>query len=122
MRLDELPESTRQAYECIRQATTFALGPAGVAGTLLPEKKCCDQLIGDPRGIELFQLLLDEGTPAAKAFALYGLYTIDRPVYTSVVERYRHDPTSVLQLLGCIGGKVPLSRIVHEIEGEPVTG
>ncbi len=63
MDLSQLSDSIRAAYEILLNPTFFALGPVTNAGVTSQGELALDLLLVDPRGAELFKLILAEGSP-----------------------------------------------------------
>ena len=113
----QLADSTRNAYETLLKPVFFALGPVGSGGDTSQGEIALDHLLIDPRGAELFKLILEHGSREGKLYALVGLRVLDRSAYLQAVSRFRDDQTPVVTMSGGMRGPFPMADVIRQLEG-----
>jgi hypothetical protein len=100
----------------LRQASSFALGGVGVAGTMSEGERALRQVLKEAdAGARLERLLPDASAPG-QLYLLLGLRARDRSAYQRALARYGQRDTKVQTMRGCILQEESFRSLVKEID------
>ena len=101
-----------ERLEALRTATTVALGPVGIAATVLPATQAYFDLADarDPGLRKALERLVSKATPAGKVYAARLLSELDPPAGRKAWQRLARDRTPVSTFSGCIMGQTTLAE------------
>jgi len=94
----------------------FAFGGIGVAGTTSEGEVAFREIYDRPSATDDFLKLLNSGNPQAKCYALVALRGLNPQVYSSKIEEYKKDKTTVTTIGGCMIAVFPMSSVATNIE------
>jgi hypothetical protein len=103
-------------YESVKNAPEFAIGGIGVAGTLSPSELALREVRDGPRAEEQLRKLLNEGSPAGRLYALYGLRQLGVSDYDRLAEPYRSNHSRVKHIQGCMISEDETASVVKWID------
>jgi hypothetical protein len=109
---NQLIDEGKKAYDTLVVAKRFedvAIGYAGHPSVLV---KAYRELLKQPQADVAFKSLLKEATLPGQLYALCGVYYTDHSFFLTVIEKYKNRSDYVGTLFGCIGGDIPVSKIV----------
>jgi len=109
-------------HDDLARAELFAFGGVGFAGITSEGEKDFHRVLTEPNPIGLFAWVAGHGKPAARIYALVGLYRLDRATYEALKASVKG--LSVPTMSGCIGGLITgeeaLRNIERGIHGRPL--
>ncbi len=110
----EQVEEIEAAFDRLREATVFAAHGVGYAGTIPPEHADVRMLVAAPNASNRLQELVRIGSPAAKLYAMAGLWRVDRNAFRAAVSKYRESNLIVEFGQGCIIMQYRLHKIIGD--------
>jgi hypothetical protein len=100
----------------LRNASSFALGGIGVAGTMSAGERALREVLQKPDLPSRLEKLATEASPAGQLYALLGLRTRDRAAYARVLEKLQKTDATVETARGCILQRESFRDLLKEIE------
>lgn len=110
------------AYQTLIKAGMFSVGGVGIAGTVTDSEIACRTLMKTAAPGPLFSRILEEGTPAAKMFALCGLYYKSPETFAKVAATYRKSRATFEYAAGCMIMKTTLEDQMRNLEAKRFDG
>lgn len=113
---------TREAaFEILLRTSSFSATGVGATGEeIMPQVYAFKTIAQRPDASVAFQDLLNRAQPAGKAYALCGLYLVDRPTFDRVVPAQRTSEATLSLCSGCTGQTVRLGEVVQSVSPEAV--
>ena len=110
------------AYKTLLKAGTFSVGGVGIAGTITDSEIACRTLMKSAAPGPVFSKVLEEGTPAAKMFALCGLYYKSPETFAKVAATYRKSRETFQYAAGCIIMNATIEDEMRNLEAKRFDG
>jgi len=107
--------SAQNAGERLCSVNVFAFGGIGVAGVMSDGEGAYRYIWTCPEASAIFTSVLEEGTPAAKLYALCGLRTLEPDLFSQHARKLSKENPVVTTLQGCIGDHKKAATIVRRI-------
>ena len=104
------------AYNAVKSARMFAIGGVGITGVTSNEELALRKIRDTPDAQEQLRRLLNEGTPAGKMYALFGLKQLGASDYDSLAKPYLENKTPVRRIQGCIISDAQTADVVSWID------
>ncbi|MEZ4262069.1 MAG: hypothetical protein R3B36_23520 [Polyangiaceae bacterium] len=109
--------STRHAYEDLLASDAFESIHVGPGASPSGSGLALTWLLESPEGKAALHAVLARGTPAAKLYALVGLYFVDPGAYEDAARDVAASTAEVRTLDGCLGGRTSLREAVFAPSG-----
>jgi hypothetical protein len=103
-------------YEKLLQTKIFALGGVGYAGIISEGETLTRKFLPQKGAMVTFMSLLENGTPEAKLYAIWGLRKLNGRASKASFDEYRNLSTMVNRMSGCERFSEKFSESVKEIE------
>ncbi|GEM_PF-5476223 len=100
----------------LEKADVFAIGPVGYAGTISESEIFARRILSQPTADAAFQTILQNGSMAAKMYALWALRKIHGRESTKYFAEFQNSSLEVQTMSGCMRGNEKVSDVVKEIE------
>lgn len=94
------PDAWR-AMKKLKEAKTFSFGGVGFAGSIPDREKQFFRILQSPRSHIVFKKLYDEGTNAAKAYAVAGLIQSDDGEKDKCIKKFKDSKLVINTMSGC---------------------
>lgn len=101
-------------YARVKEAAIFAVGPVGFAGVRSQTDRDLRMLMQDPASLQWLEKLYAEGTPAAKAYALFGFYKL-QPGRFHLLRAQTPSQMPLKRMTGCLIFESTLGSVIDEI-------
>jgi hypothetical protein len=108
---DKLPDEV----QALGKATLFAFGGVGYAGTISPGEKLYRKVLESPQALLYFRMIVVQGTPEAKLYALCGIHTLDKERFEGHATSLKKADPTVTTMSGCSMLPKPASKVIWEI-------
>ncbi len=97
------------------KAGQFAFGGVGFAPTISDGEKAYNEIVASPTAKGDFEKAFHYGTPVAKAYALVGLFQLDRAKFDALSAEFRKQNATVSTMTGCVVSPIKATQVVNEI-------
>lgn len=104
------------ADSILRNATSFAMGGVGVAGTMSQGERALREVLKKSDAVVRLESMLPQASPAGQLYALLGLRARDRNAYKQALMKYGEGDASVQTMRGCILRKESFAALINQID------
>ena len=107
--------SREVAFEILLKTSGFSSGGTGASGsTIKPQIHAFKTIARQPDAAIAFNDLLRRARPAGKAYALCGLYEVDRKAFEQISPGYSRSTATLTEWSGCTGRTIALGEMVRD--------
>lgn len=110
------PKPPSNAYETLRTAKVFAIGPVGFAATTSTSEMAFRDLLKRPDGAAQFAKLLKGATLEGQMYALLGLRHLDQKAFEAAAPKYRQSKSEIHAVGGCLTYAKTAGQVVADIQ------
>lgn len=107
---------TAPAFGSLEEASSFAFGGIGVAGTMSDGERELRAVLSQPDAATRLESMLSRASPAGQLYVLLGLRLRDRTAYARALETLRQRDVRVQVIGGCIISTESFRALVSQIE------
>jgi hypothetical protein len=100
----------------VQDATQFALGGIGVAGTISQGEAALRTILDEPDAVARMEKILPSATDAGRLYIFVGLRMRDRSAYKRAFDSYSKHDSTVETVRGCTISKESFQAVMHEID------
>ncbi len=97
----EPPKHFDNPYAVVASAGMFAIGGVGYAGRTTDAETCLRQIVKQKDGEELCRKLLQEKSPVAQLYGLFGLKILDGKAFAEAYPKFEKSKVKVRTASGC---------------------